>query len=116
VLSNQLLEEIQNGEAEPLARAARRIPSARLGRPVTLSCLVRWISRGVLGPDGQRVYLEAARLGGKWITTPAALSRFVERQTPATTDQRQPTAPASPVRRQRAAELAGRQLEFLGVN
>ena len=37
---------------------------------------------GVKGPGGQRVKLEAARLAGKWITTPAAIGRFVEAQTP----------------------------------
>ena len=69
--------EIADGNGITLVQAARRLPPNRNEKPVTLSCLARWIKRGVRGPDGVRVRLEAARLSGRWLTTPAALERFI---------------------------------------
>jgi hypothetical protein len=54
-----------------LAQAAQRIPSSRLGKPTHVSTLVRWILHGVRG-----VKLEAARIGGRWVTSQEALERF----------------------------------------
>ena len=39
----------------------------------------RWMSAGVANPDGQRVTLERARLGRRWLTSREALSRFAAR-------------------------------------
>lgn len=114
MLTQELRAEIEAGQGEGLTRAARRFPPARMCRPVTLSCLVRWITRGVTGPGGQRVKLEAARLAGKWITTPAAIGRFVEAQTPRPDDAPPPAPRTSGVRR-RAADRATRELERLGI-
>jgi hypothetical protein len=114
VITDQLLSEIEAGQGEPLTRAAKRVPSARNGRPATLSRLFRWVMQGVLGPDGQRVYLEAARLAGTWITTPGAIRRFVAAQTPCLNAEQSPT-PRAPAARQRAAERAGKALEQIGI-
>lgn len=75
---------IDLGRETPLSltSAARMVPPGRRGRPVTLSCIFRWITKGVMAPDGQRVRLEASRLGGRWITSLEALQRFVDAQTP----------------------------------
>jgi hypothetical protein len=112
MLTDRLLEEIEEGQGETLVRAARRIPRTRQDRPVTLSCLLRWITTGVIAYDGQRVRLEAARLAGKWITTPGAILRFIRAQTP---NAEEVPRTATPSRRLRAAERAGRHLEKLGV-
>jgi hypothetical protein len=114
MLTQELRAEIEAGQGESLTRAARRFPPARLGRPVTLSCLVRWITRGVKGPEGQRVKLEAARLAGRWITTAAACGRFVEAQTPRMDDAPPPGPRTSGVCR-RAADWAAKELERLGI-
>jgi hypothetical protein len=42
--------------------------------PVHASTVMRWVRRGCRG-----VKLEAARLGGRWVTSREALTRFVER-------------------------------------
>lgn len=81
MLTDELLAEIENGCGETLRQAARRFPSSRRGRPVTLSCLLRWTLQGVRVPGGV-VKLEAARCAGRWITTPGACRRFVAAQTP----------------------------------
>src|SRR5690242_13021128 len=105
MLTEQLLEEIEAGRGETLTRAAKRVPRSRRDRPVTLGCLLRWVTEGVVGPDGRRIYLEAARLAGKWVTTPGAIRRFVAAQTP-NTDEEAPS-PRSPAQRRRASERAG---------
>jgi hypothetical protein len=97
-----------------LPQAARRLPPGRRGRPVTLSCLLRWILDGVPGPDGRRIRLEAVRLGGRWITSVEALARFGERLTPRLSDEPAPP-PRSPAARQRAADMAGQRLEEIGI-
>jgi hypothetical protein len=97
-----------------LSQAARRLPPGRRDRPVTLSCLVRWIMNGLAGPDGQRVRLEAVRLGGRWITSEQALARFAAALTPRLGDK-----PVSylrtPKQRERAAARAAKRLEEVGI-
>jgi hypothetical protein len=114
VLTEQLLEEIEAGQGETLTRAARRVPRTRQDRPVTLSCLLRWISTGVMGADRQRIRLEAARLAGKWVTTPGAIRRFVEAQTPCLDAEPPPTS-RTPGRRRRESERAAKELNRLGI-
>lgn len=113
-MNDQLLAEIESGQGEPLSRAAKRLPSYRNGRPVTLSCLVRWVLTGVKTPAGQTIRLEAARLAGRWITTPAALSRFIARQTPDLNTPMPPSAPTA-AQRKRRAEAAGAALARAGI-
>jgi len=45
------------------------------GRSVTTPCVRNWIRRGIGTPAG-RIRLEAARMGGRWITSREALERF----------------------------------------
>jgi hypothetical protein len=114
VTSETLLQEIAAGEGEYLTRAARRIPSLRQGKPATLSCLLRWVLDGVRGPEGTRVKLEAARLAGKWVTTPGAVRRFVLAQTPADSAGEVPKR-RTEAQALRAAEKAGERLKAMGV-
>jgi hypothetical protein len=113
VITDHLLAEIEAGEGEPLTRLARRVPSARQGRPVTLSCILRWVLRGVPLPDGGRVKLEAVRLAGKWISSPGALRRFIIAQTP-DHDADRPAPPRPPGRRQQASGRARDELAAAG--
>jgi hypothetical protein len=96
-----------------LAQAARLLPAGRKGRPVTLSCVLRWVLRGAKAPDGKVVRLEALRLGGRWLTSREALQRFAERLTPQVESQSQ--LPRTPDQRQRASERAAKQLERLRI-
>jgi hypothetical protein len=65
-----------------LMQAATILPAGRCGRPVTLSCLLRWVKLGAKAPDGSRVRLDAVRLGGRWVTSREAIQRFAEALTP----------------------------------
>jgi hypothetical protein len=109
----QTVIDLTNETTLSLAQAARLLPPSRGGRPVTLSCLLRWVLHGVRSPGGQLVRLDAIRLGGRWVTSREALQRFAEALTPRLGDplpeQRTPTA------RQRASDRASRALEKLGI-
>jgi hypothetical protein len=89
-----------------LVEAARLVPPGRGGRPTHLSTLLRWIHPGVRG-----VQLEAARLGGRWVTSREALQRFAERLTAAR------AGPPPPVRAGRACaeEAVEQELSRLGM-
>jgi hypothetical protein len=114
MLSDRFLSEIEAGEGQRLAVAARLLPSARQGKPVTMSCVWRWVLHGVKGPGGERIRLEACRISGKWVTTPGALRRFVATQTP-DLNGATPETPRAPSARRRAAERAERELAKIGI-
>jgi hypothetical protein len=96
-----------------LIDAARLLPPGRRGRPVTLSCLLRWVLTGVRTPSGV-VRLDAMRLGGRWLTSREALQRFAEKQTPNLTEQASP-APRPPAARERAVQRAEHELRQIGI-
>jgi Helix-turn-helix domain/Protein of unknown function (DUF1580) len=74
----------------------------------------RWVLRGVPGPDGRRIRLEALRVGRKWVTTAAALQRFAEATTPQL-DNVSVIPPRTANARRRAAERAGARLAKIGI-
>ena len=113
ITTQTVIDEITAGQGIYLSRAARLMPCYRRSRPVTLSCVLRWITDGVRGPSGKRIHLGAARLSGKWVTTPGAIERFIAAQTPA--EYVPGPAPRTPTQRQRAAAAAEKQLEALGI-
>jgi hypothetical protein len=81
------------------------------------STVFRWVLRGVRGPDGRMVKLQALRLGGKYITSREALQRFAEATTPnELLDNGRPRITRrSPAQRQKASERAERELREMGI-
>jgi hypothetical protein len=96
-----------------LSQAAAMLPKGRRGRPVTLSCVLRWITDGVRTPSGI-VYLEALRLGGRWLTSLEALARFADAQTPRKDGDPAPVR-RSPTARARAVAKAEQELSAIGI-
>jgi hypothetical protein len=97
-----------------LREAAKLLPSARQGRPVSFACVWRWVLHGCRAADGQLVRLEALRLGSRWVTSKEAIQRWAERLTPAVDDK--PLSPPPTLKqRRKAAERAEKELERLGV-
>src|SRR4051812_20328400 len=86
-----------------LGEAARRMPSAREGKPVNPSPLWRWIHAGVKTSSGQVVRLDALRLGGRWVPSLEALQRFADAQTPDLGEADTRPTPRTPTARQRAS-------------
>jgi hypothetical protein len=97
-----------------LCEAARRLPPGRGGRPVSFSAVLRWITDGISGPDGQRIRLEGVRVGGRWLTSEEALARWAERLTPRL-DSKAAPLPRSPARRRREGERAAKELDREGI-
>ena len=97
-----------------LPQAARRLPPGRRDRPVSLSCVLRWVLEGAPGPDGQRVRLEAQRVGGRWLTSVEALARFAAALTPPLSDK-PVSSTRTPTQRKRASARAGKKLQQVGI-
>jgi hypothetical protein len=97
-----------------LSQAARTLPPGRRGKPVTLSCVLRWVLNGVKGPSCEKVRLEAIRVGSRWLTSREAIQRFADRLTPRL-DAASPALPRSAAQRQRASERAARELHRIGI-
>jgi hypothetical protein len=72
-----LLDEVMAGGGLSLAAAARLLPASPSGRTPSPNTLARWASRGARRPDGGRVLLETARVGGRTVTTRQAMLRFL---------------------------------------
>lgn len=86
-----------------LAEASQMLPPGRRGKKPTLSCLIRWILKGVETGAG-KVRLEACRLGCRWLTSAQAVRRFIQACTAA-------MEPSEPTRlAEREAARAGEML------
>jgi hypothetical protein len=92
--------KLRIGELEPIADAG-------------FASIWRWITKGLPAPDGQRVRLEAIRVGGKWVTSREAFERFCEALTPRFADSRPP--PPTPSERSHASDRAEKKLEAFGI-
>jgi hypothetical protein len=97
-----------------LADAAKLVPAARGGKRCHLSTILRWVLKGSKAPDGTLVRLEAARLGGRWLTSREALQRFSARLTPSPEADAQ-LYPRGPGKRRRTSDRAAAELEKLGL-
>jgi Protein of unknown function (DUF1580) len=108
-MANQILKE----QTMSFANAATILPPCRGGKPPHPSTIFRWASRGVIGPGGARIRLEAVRLGATWITSAEAIERFCAALTPS--NDTAIVTPSTPSQRQRASERAAMELEAMGV-
>jgi hypothetical protein len=111
-----LLAEIEAGNGLSLSAAARLFPGRR-GATVNPSTVFRWVTRGTRLPNGDVVRLDAVRVGGRWLTSRAAVARMIA----ALTTGADPLSggPVQPVRtptdRQKAAARAAEQLKRMGA-
>ena len=114
-LIDQLLDEGPLGVCE-IARLAGKF---RRGRPTHASTVTRWITVGVALEGGAVLKLEGVRLNGRWVSSRAALVRFIAAQQVARASGRSRTAPVQVARRNRdvgrASERAASRLEAAGI-
>jgi hypothetical protein len=111
-----LLAEILGGDALSLAAVGRLLPARHGGRHVCPSTVWRWAHHGTRTPDGRLVRLEVARVGDRWLTSRAALTRYVQALTPpidATPTPPPPTRTAAD--RRKASERAAARLRAAGA-
>jgi Protein of unknown function (DUF1580) len=85
--------------------------------PIHFTSVYRLMNRGVKAPDGQRVYLEHLRVGGKLITSLEAIERFVAATNGVDLDGAELIEALPASSKQRAKELAeiDRQLAAAGI-
>jgi hypothetical protein len=96
-----------------LREAAKLLPPARQGRPVSFQCVLRWVLSGTRSPSGETVKLEAIRLGSRWLTSREALQRFAEALTPQARGD--PPPKRTPRQQRRDDERAENELTKLGI-
>lgn len=102
----QVLAEIQTGDGLSLSAAGRLFPGHRANGTVDPSTVFRWLTKGMRTADGLVVKLEAVRVGGRWLTSRGAVSRFVATLTAAADPTSAATTPTprAPAARNRASE------------
>jgi len=112
----QVLTEIIAGDALGMGAAARLLPAHRGEGTARPSTIWRWVVQGARTPDGRIVRLEASRVGGRWLTSKAALARFAAALTPATSDTTPaPVRSRAPSARHKASEAAAASLARRGA-
>jgi hypothetical protein len=109
-----VVNEVLSGDALTLSAASRIMVGHRGGGHSDPATVFRHITRGCKGSNGQRVYLEACRCGSKWVTSRAALARFIVSLT-GSPPPSPPGASLSPSARQRRSEKAAAKLKALGA-
>ena len=112
----QILTEIVEGDHLSFAQAAKRVPAS--GNREGTACpstVWRWYHVGAKAPDGTVVHLEAAKVGGRWVTSLAALLRFLERLNADTPAPVVPIPARSESKRRKAVDAATKKLEAAGA-
>jgi hypothetical protein len=99
----------------PIPQLIPLLPPGRGSERIHGSTLLRWILKGIRGPDGQRVRLRAVRVGSRWMSSSAWLGEFFEALTPVFRDADAAPAPRTPTARQRASQRAAEALQAAGI-
>lgn len=117
ILDNlQVIDEILAGDGISLAQAARLVPAFRPGRPTNPATVWRWAAKGVRLSNNTVIKLETCRIGGRQMTSRAALGRFIAAQTmPADVEPGPTPAATTPAKRNRQATRASEELDRIGV-
>jgi hypothetical protein len=108
--SSLVLEEIQDGHGIGFAAVARKFRESG-SLKLTASTVSRWADRGCRGASGERIRLEHIRLGNRFVTSWAAVSRFITAMS--VVPEPGPT-PRTPFQRNRAVERANAELVTRG--
>jgi hypothetical protein len=108
---SQVAAEVSQGDAVSTSGVGRMLPGRSPGKTVDPSTVFRWISHGIRRSDGARVRLEAIKIGGRFITSKAAVQRFLVASNEAETVN---TSEATETKQTRAAK-ASAKLEAMGA-
>lgn len=113
--SPTVVRELIDGLGLSFTQAAKLLPPGRNGKPVNPATVWRWCSEGVKAPDGQRVRLEAARVGCRWATSKPALERFLAALNPEMSSPAVEPGRARTAARERQVAQATAELNALGI-
>ena len=109
-----VIAEILNGDALGMSAAARLIPAHRGHGRANPSTPWRWITEGAKAPDGRIVRLEAGRVAGRWLTSRAALGRFISALTPSDASAAPKVEIPNPKKSSSRAARASSKLQSMG--
>jgi hypothetical protein len=112
----QVLTEIRTHGGLKLSAVGKQFPAARGEGCVNPATVWRWAHEGAKTPTGERVKLEVVRVGMSWLTSQAALDRFVVALTSASTPSaggRDIKIP-NPSKRESRAARANKKLQEAG--
>lgn len=73
----EVADAVGSGDGLTMAQAAGLFPPVRNGRPCHPATVSRWCTAGVKLPDGRTVWMASVRIGGRLLTTRAAVRAFV---------------------------------------
>ena len=76
-MKEDVFKALKLEELEPLAELVKHLPGKGVKHPHPAT-ICRWINKGVKLPDGRCVRLEAIRHLGRWLSTKAAITTFVQ--------------------------------------
>lgn len=109
----QILEEILGGDSLTLPGAAKLLPGHRDNDTLDAATVWRWVTVGSKTTCGELVKLEAARIGGRWLTSRRAIGRFMESLTPEAAPSVKPKR--TNAERRKSADAARKRLIQAGV-
>ena len=109
-----ILSEILGGDSLSLPAAAKLIPGRGTAPHIKHTTVWRWVTMGTKTAGDRVVKLEAVRLGSRWLTSKAAVLRFVKSLT-AGAHVAEPQPERTDAARRRAAEAAARRLAAAGA-
>lgn len=73
----QVLEEIRATRGLKLSEVGKLFPASRGDGAVNPATVWRWAHEGAKTPSGARVKLEVVKVGMSWLTSQAAVDRFI---------------------------------------
>jgi len=111
----QVLAEIRTHGGRKLSAVGKLFPAARGNGTVNPATVWRWARIGATTPSGERVRLEVVKVGMSWLTSDAAVNRFVAALTGDMTPPVPPKPTTTPAQRRARSEAAGRKLAAIGA-
>jgi hypothetical protein len=114
---SQVVKEIIDGDSLTTSQAARLRPAHRGDGRANPSSIWRLMRDGVRGPAGTIVKLESAKFGNTWLTSRAALARFMMALSGQSTspDAEQPAPTRTTTARQKSSQRASAKLAAMGA-
>lgn len=111
-----VLSEIRQHGGYRLSQVAKWFPASRGNGHSNPATWWRNAMRGAMTPSGERVRLEVVRIGMSYVTSEAAVQRFVAALTDASMPAAAVPAPTrSETTRRKASQAAGRKLAAMGA-
>ncbi|MFO0803436.1 MAG: hypothetical protein U0791_09985 [Gemmataceae bacterium] len=112
-----VLSEIRQHGGRKLSAVGKLFPASRGNGTTNPATVWRWARVGALTPGGMRVKLEVVKVGMSWLTSDAAVDRFVAALTGASMPASipAPKVARSESARRNASQAAGRKLAAMGA-